>query len=172
MPLVKFEQARPWAVAIKEEVLNRQMPPWNAVKGFGEFKHDPSLTQEEISRIADWVEGGAPEGDPQLLPSDPHIHALETATPGKGRPLIIRSGTALASGVTVIAVKPHDLAAGATAKLAAQRPDGTFEPLLWVLRYDPKSRRAYEFVTPLSLPKGTKIQISPPSAASFELLSK
>ncbi len=25
----------PWAEAIKEEVLARRMPPWNAVKGFG-----------------------------------------------------------------------------------------------------------------------------------------
>ena len=172
MPLVNFDEARPWAVAIKEEVLNRRMPPWNAVKGFGEFKHDPSLTQEEISRITDWVEGGAPEGDPQLLPSGPHSHDAEAPALGKTRQRIVRSGTVLVSGISVIAVKPHELAAGAAVKVVAQRPDGTFEPLLWILHHDPKSRRAYEFAAPVALPKGTKILIFPPTAASFALLSK
>ena len=66
MSLLTYESARPWAKAIKEEVLNRRMPPWGAVKGFGDFRDDPSLTQDEITRIAEWVEGGAPEGDPAL----------------------------------------------------------------------------------------------------------
>ncbi len=172
MPLVKFEEARPWAVAIKEEVLSRRMPPWNAVKGFGEFKNDPSLTQEEISIIAAWVEGGAPEGDPQLLPSGPHIHDAEAPSPGKIRQRIVRSGTVLPSGLSVLAVKPLQLAGGASVKVAALRPDGTFEPLLWILRQDPKLRRTYEFAAPVNLPKGTRILMSPPTAASFELLSK
>jgi hypothetical protein len=32
IPLSTYEQARPWAVAIKEQVLSRAMPPWGAVK--------------------------------------------------------------------------------------------------------------------------------------------
>ena len=172
MPLVKFEEARPWAVAIKEEVLNRRMPPWNAVKGFGEFKRDPSLTQEEISLIAAWVEGGAPEGDPQLLPSGPHIHDAEDSALGRTRQRVVRTGTVLTSGVSVVAVRPHDLAGGGSVKFFANRPDGYMEALLWILRDDRKSRRIYEFVSPISLPKGTKFLTSPPTAASFELLSK
>jgi len=35
--LMTYAAARPWAVAIKQEVLERQMPPWGAVKGFGDF---------------------------------------------------------------------------------------------------------------------------------------
>ena len=54
------------------------MPPWGAVKGFGDFRDDPSLTQDEITRIAEWVEGGAPEGDPIYLPPSPKI-ASKTA---------------------------------------------------------------------------------------------
>ena len=61
--LTTYEQARPWAKAIKDEVLNRRMPPWNAMKGFGDLYDDKSLTQEEISVISSWVEGGAPEGE-------------------------------------------------------------------------------------------------------------
>ena len=43
-----YKEARPWAEAIKEQVLNRRMPPWNAVKGFGEFKNDHGLAQEDL----------------------------------------------------------------------------------------------------------------------------
>src|SRR3954451_4534955 len=71
MPLATYADARPWAKAIKDEVLHRRMPPWGAVKGFGDFRDDPSLTQDEITRIAEWVEGGAPEGDPAYLPPVP-----------------------------------------------------------------------------------------------------
>ena len=71
MALITYEEARPWAKAIKEQVLNRQMPPWGAVKGFGEFRDDPSLTQDEMNRIAEWVEGGAPEGEAIYLPPAP-----------------------------------------------------------------------------------------------------
>jgi mono/diheme cytochrome c family protein len=172
MPLVRFEETRPWAEAIKEEVLNRRMPPWNAVKGFGEFKNDPSLTQEEISLIAAWVEGGAPEGDPQLLPTGPHIHDAAPPMAGKPKRRIVRSGSVLPSGLSVLAVTPHQLGGGASVKVAALRPDGTFEPLLWILRQDPKLRRTYEFAAPVALPKGTRILMFPPTEASFELLSK
>jgi len=33
IPLTSYEQVRPWAVGIKEQVLSRAMPPWGAVKG-------------------------------------------------------------------------------------------------------------------------------------------
>src|SRR5438045_9065579 len=71
--LMTYAEARPWAAAIKEEVLERRMPPWGAVKGFGEFKDDQGLTQEQIELIANWVEGGAPEGDPKLRSEDSRV---------------------------------------------------------------------------------------------------
>jgi hypothetical protein len=66
--LSSYELARPWAKAIRNQVLERRMPPWGAVKGFGDFRNDPSLTPLEIEMITQWVEGGAPEGDPAFLP--------------------------------------------------------------------------------------------------------
>src|SRR5262249_7007978 len=68
IPLATFAQARPWAKAFKEEVLERRMPPSQAVKGFGQFQHDYTLTQREIDLIVSWVEGGAPKGDDKDLP--------------------------------------------------------------------------------------------------------
>lgn len=70
MPLVTYEQARPWAKAIRDSVLRRKMPPWFADPRFGHFANDRSLTQDEIDTIAAWAASGAPEGDPKDRPPD------------------------------------------------------------------------------------------------------
>jgi mono/diheme cytochrome c family protein len=71
MSLATYEEARPWAKAIKEEILERRMPPWRAVKGYGEYSNAPRLTQREVDLIVNWVEGGAPKGDDKDLPAEP-----------------------------------------------------------------------------------------------------
>jgi len=62
VPLTTYKEARPWAVAIKEEILERRMPPWGAASGYGHFANDISLTGREISLILSWADGGAPSG--------------------------------------------------------------------------------------------------------------
>jgi hypothetical protein len=62
VPLTTYKEARPWAVAIKEEILERKMPPWSAAGGYGHFANDMSLTAREISLILSWADGGAPSG--------------------------------------------------------------------------------------------------------------
>ncbi|HEX6162277.1 MAG TPA: cytochrome c [Vicinamibacterales bacterium] len=62
VPLTTYKEARPWAVAIKEEILERKMPPWGAAAGYGHFANDMSLTGREISLILSWADGGAPSG--------------------------------------------------------------------------------------------------------------
>src|SRR5215216_5600155 len=71
MSLATYEEARPWAKAIKEEILEKRMPPWHAVKGYGEFRNAPPITQREIDLIVNWVEGGAPKGEDKDLPEGP-----------------------------------------------------------------------------------------------------
>jgi hypothetical protein len=68
MSLATYAEARPWAKAIKEEVLEQRMPPWHAAKGFGDFFNDRALTMLEKELLVDWVEGGAPKGDDKDLP--------------------------------------------------------------------------------------------------------
>jgi hypothetical protein len=72
MPLVTYQQVRPWAKAIREEVKTRHMPPWFAVKSIGNFANDPSLTESQIQTITQWVETGAPAGNPGESPRPPH----------------------------------------------------------------------------------------------------
>src|ERR1700694_114763 len=66
--LLTYEQARPWAKAMKEAVLLKKMPPWFADSSVGHFKNDRALAQKDIDTLAKWVEGGAPEGNPKDLP--------------------------------------------------------------------------------------------------------
>ena len=58
--LTTYDDARPWAVAMKEEVLAGSMPPWGAAPGVGHFANDRRLTRHEQELVAAWVDGGAP----------------------------------------------------------------------------------------------------------------
>src|ERR1700758_1049393 len=66
--LLTYEQARPWAKAIKEAVVQRKMPPWFADPQYGHFANNPSLSRSEIETLVAWVDGGAPMGDAKELP--------------------------------------------------------------------------------------------------------
>jgi len=66
-PLTTYEETRPWARAIQEEVLRRHMPPWRAVPGYGEFANDNGLTLREFAFIVSWVEGNGPKSAGQTV---------------------------------------------------------------------------------------------------------
>ena len=82
--LMTYAVARPWAVAIKEEVLERRMPPWGAVKGFGDFRNDKALTPEQLELIISWVGGGVPEGEAKDLAPDPKFDQPAPQVPSHG----------------------------------------------------------------------------------------
>jgi mono/diheme cytochrome c family protein len=71
MSLITYDDARPWARAVKQKVVKREMPPWGADPAIGKFSNDVSLTQTEIDTIAAWVDAGAPQGNPADLPAAP-----------------------------------------------------------------------------------------------------
>jgi hypothetical protein len=73
MSLITYEQARPWARAIRTRTGKREMPPWFVEKGIGiqRFKDDTSLSDAEIETIAKWVDLGALEGNPADMPAPP-----------------------------------------------------------------------------------------------------
>jgi len=69
MSLLTYNDARPWAKAIKQAVLTKKMPPWMADESVGHFRNDRHLNQTEIDTLAQWVDSGAPEGDPKDAPA-------------------------------------------------------------------------------------------------------
>jgi hypothetical protein len=158
MAFLTYEQVRPWAKAIKEEVHERRMPPWGAMKGFGEFLGDHSLSAEEIHLIGDWVEGGAPEGDSQYFPAAPLPVLLRAVAPGPSR--VVRDGQKLGP-LTIGAIQPTPgLAAGATFQAVAILPDGSTIPLLWLYDFQPKQARRFLYREPVRLPAGSVVRIA------------
>src|SRR5262245_4856813 len=83
MPLLTYEQARPWLKAIKAEVVSRRMPKWPAARGVGAFDNDRSLSPFEVELIAAWIDGGAPKGDARA-PKTPGVISKQSneMTPG------------------------------------------------------------------------------------------
>jgi mono/diheme cytochrome c family protein len=74
MSLLSYEEARPYARAIKQRTALRHrrgaMPPWFIEREIGiqGFKDDISLSDAEVATIARWVDSGAPRGNPADLP--------------------------------------------------------------------------------------------------------
>jgi hypothetical protein len=70
MPLLTYADARPWARAMKQQVVQRNMPPWyiDRAVGIQKFKNDASLSDEEIATISAWSDAGAPMGNAADLP--------------------------------------------------------------------------------------------------------
>jgi mono/diheme cytochrome c family protein len=75
MSLLTYEEARPYAAAIKRRtaIRSRQgtMPPWYIEKDLGiqHYKNDISLTDEDVAKIASWADNGAPGGNPADMPA-------------------------------------------------------------------------------------------------------
>lgn len=167
--LVNYDEARPWAKAIRDEVTARRMPPWGAVKGFGSFRDDASLTDTEIEMLVLWVEGGAPNGDDIYLPQVPPAVAVGAAPVPTGGIEVSRQ-TTLERGVTAVGIAPREMAPGAQMRILARLPDGTIENLIWLRNTKTEWRRAFYFREPLALPKGTLLAID--SGAALILTGK
>lgn len=168
--LMTYKDARPWAEAIKEEVLARRMPPWGAVKGFGDFRNDQALTPEQLEVIVSWADGGVPEGEEKDLPPAPKAEAAEPAVPSKGS-ITVSGDFMVKSPFTLDGLWPQHVPDKASIQITAVLPDSSLLPLLWIEDYKTAWGHPFLLRTPLDLPKGTIIQ-GVPKEASVSLIKK
>jgi hypothetical protein len=49
------------------------MPPWKPIPGYGEFRDERRLSEQEIHTLARWADSGAAQGDPKDLPPMPQF---------------------------------------------------------------------------------------------------
>jgi hypothetical protein len=95
MSLITYEEVRPWARAIKQRTSIGPkadvMPPRYVEKNIGlqKYKDDPSLSDEELTKIARWADTGAPLGNPADLP--PALHFDDASVWRIGKPDLIVS---------------------------------------------------------------------------------
>ena len=123
MSFLTYESTRPWARAMKEKVVKREMPPWFADPRYGDFRNAPKLTQADIQTIAAWVDGGSPEGDakdkpapiqwadgwrsnPDVIVSMPEPHWLAARGGGEIKSFTVNSPFSADTWVTSIEVRP------------------------------------------------------------------
>ncbi len=71
MPLMTYEQVRPWARSIKSKVVKKEMPPWGVGRSTLEFSNDRQMSEKEIFTLVSWVDAGAPKGNDADLPPPP-----------------------------------------------------------------------------------------------------
>ena len=71
MSLLTYEQTRPWARAIRDNVVNGVMPPGHADPAHGRWVNDRTMTAQEQDVIVRWVDAGAPQGNARDLPKAP-----------------------------------------------------------------------------------------------------
>ena len=70
MPLITYEQTRPWARAIARQVEGRTMPPWHASQDqAGVFHNERTLEDRQIQTLVRWAQSGAMVGDIAGSPS-------------------------------------------------------------------------------------------------------
>jgi hypothetical protein len=179
IPLTTYEEARPWAASIKEEVLTRRMPTWKAARGYGDFANDPSLSPFEIALIAAWADGGAPEigdrakargaGEKTEIPIAPAFSPPSRNT----RVRSLACGDRPLTG-RLLAVQPR-LEKGSSAGIAAVLPGARRVPgvrreiVAWIRDFDPQLPITYWLRRPLDLPPGSRLHVEASGPCTIEV---
>jgi mono/diheme cytochrome c family protein len=162
--LMTYQDAQRRATEIKDTVLSRRMPPWGAVKGFGNFRNDQGLTQEQIDLIASWVEGGMTKGNnPNTMPPVPRFERpAQFKIPANA--IAVAGTLTLNQPLKVDGLYPEHVPPGTSMQVVAALPDGDVEPLMWLYEYKDDYRHPFLLRQPLSLPAGTIIRGVRPDA--------
>jgi hypothetical protein len=58
-----YRKVRGWSDMMREVLMTRRMPPWQADPHHGNFSQDLSLTPEEKQILLHWIEQGTPRGE-------------------------------------------------------------------------------------------------------------
>jgi len=162
--LMTYQDARPRVYDIGDAVLSRRMPPWGAVKGFGDFRNDQGLTQEQIELFGAWAEGNAPRGNnPRVHPEPPKFEPQPRYdTPASS--VRVAGTLKLARAITLDGVLPQNVPPDASMQVTAVLPDGAITPLVWLYEYRDAYRHPFLFREPIELPAGTVIRgVRPPA---------
>ncbi len=71
MSLLTYDDVRPHAKDIRDEISDGNMPPWHAAAPKGTFLNERGLTESEKETLLAWVRAGAPKGDAKDMPKAP-----------------------------------------------------------------------------------------------------
>jgi len=121
MSLLDYQEAVPWASAIKLSLLEGRMPPFLPSDDGGPFRDTRTLTAHELDTLVDWAVGATPEGETltaeesPLLPGPPEADlvlrpqtdvVLEEDENEKAACLVLPTGLEDSRVVTALALFP------------------------------------------------------------------
>jgi hypothetical protein len=143
MPFLSYQDARPWAKAIKEAVLTKKMPPWFADPHYGRFSNERKLSQGEIDTIARWADAGAPEGDAKDRPAPLTFPA---------------DGWNIHPDLVLSMPQPYDVAADGVVEYTYFLIPGNFKEDTWVAEAEvlPGNRKVVHHVIAFVRPPGSQ----------------
>jgi hypothetical protein len=116
MSLLSYQEARPWAKAIKSAVVTRKMPPWFADPNYRHFANDRTLSPPDIDTLVAWADNGALEGDVKDKPAS----------------LTFQDGWNIKPDIVVEMPQDFKLPATGTINYQFIRVKGSFTEDLWV----------------------------------------
>ena len=73
MPLTNYAEVSANGLTMQYVTEIGYMPPWRPDHTYSTLRDENWLSQEEIDKIATWVDNGMPEGDPADLPALPEF---------------------------------------------------------------------------------------------------
>ncbi len=82
-PMSNYKKVRGWSDMIREVLVTRRMPPWQADPHVGQFNNDFSLAPAEKKTLVDWIDAGTPRGtgDDPLEGYQPELPEWTLGTP-------------------------------------------------------------------------------------------
>ena len=69
--MLSYAEILPWVDGMKHALEDGDMPPWGADTSYMHFVNERPITPADKSAIIAWIDGGALEGDPSLVPAPP-----------------------------------------------------------------------------------------------------
>jgi hypothetical protein len=163
MSLLTWSDARPWAKAIKEEVLARRMPPWPAVRGYGAFANDPSLSPFEIDLMAAWADGGAPKGDERDAPAPAAVTPTVPKAPQTARFEVQCGASRPLPNVVLAALRPESDVPLDSMGVTLRAPGAAPKILLLVRGSKPDRPQTYWLASPERVPRGATLHVASPA---------
>jgi len=79
--LITYEDVAKRSKFIRYVTQTRYMPPWKADPTFQHYQNERLLSQQEIDKIAQWIDSGAPEGKTKLTLPEYHSESQMQAEP-------------------------------------------------------------------------------------------
>ena len=88
------------------------------------------------------------------------VNAPATVLPPNAESLRVKASYAISESTDVVAVRPLLFPFAKSIEVAAYRPDGAVEVLIWAKDYRFDWQPAYFFKKPIALPKGARVEVT------------